>query len=245
MIDSHCHLDVPAFDGDREAVLLRARQAGVEGILVPAIRWDVQLDDPAIRIGVGFHPQIIPELDPNERATTPEALAAFAVQRRAVAIGECGLDGNTAERDVQEQLFRLHIRAARIAGLPLVVHVFHAHDRAPQILREERCTGGVMHSYSGGAELVPVYAALGFAFSFAGPVTYPNARRPLEAARAVPAELLLVETDAPDQSSRRGQRAEPAFLPDIVAAIAAARSTDAADLAALTAANARRVFAAW
>lgn len=245
MIDSHCHLDVPAFDRDREAVLLRARQAGIEGILVPAIRWDVQLADPMVRIGVGFHPQIVPQLDPAERATTPEALAELAVQRRAVAIGECGLDGNTAERDVQEQLFRMHVRAARIAGLPLVVHVFHAHDRAPQILREERCTGGVMHSYSGGAELVPVYAELGFAFSFAGPVTYPNARRPLEAARVVPPELLLVETDAPDQSSRRGQRSEPAFLPDIVAAIAAARSVEATDLAALTAANARRVFAAW
>ncbi|HEY0253200.1 MAG TPA: TatD family hydrolase, partial [Kofleriaceae bacterium] len=138
MIDSHCHLDVPAFDHDREAVLARARAAGLEGILVPAIRWDVTLDDPMIRIGVGFHPQIVPDLDAAERATTPEELAEFAKLRHAVAIGECGLDGNTGEPELQEALFRMHIRAARIANLPLVVHVFHAHDRASQILREER-----------------------------------------------------------------------------------------------------------
>ncbi|MFT3696873.1 MAG: TatD family hydrolase [Kofleriaceae bacterium] len=245
MIDSHCHLDVPAFDRDREAVLLRAKAAGVEGILVPAIRWDVALADPMIRIGVGFHPQIVPDLVPSEIATTPEALAAFAKQRGAVAIGECGLDGNTGEKELQEELFRMHIRAARIAALPLVVHVFHAHDRAPQILREERATGGVMHSYSGGADLVPTYVGLGFAISFAGPVAYPNARKPLEAVRRVPLDHLLVETDSPDQSSRPGQRAEPGFLPDIVAAIAAARALDPGEVASTTAANARRVFAAW
>ena len=104
----------------------------------------------------------------------------------------------------------MHIRAARGSRSPLVVHVLRAHDLAPRVLREERAheVGGVMHSYSGGADLVPVYRDLGFAFSFAGPVTYANARRPLEAVRAVPAELLLVETDAPDQApaKHRGGR---------------------------------------
>src|SRR6185312_7924285 len=113
------------------------------------------------------------------------------------------------------------IRAARAVNRPLVVHVLHAHDAAPRILREERAAdvGGVMHSYSGGVDLVGVYRDLGFAFSFAGPVTYANARRPIEAARAVPDELLLAETDAPDQApaTRRGGRSEPAFLPEIVA----------------------------
>ncbi|MEO8846917.1 MAG: TatD family hydrolase [Kofleriaceae bacterium] len=255
MIDSHCHLDVPAFDRDREAVLARA--AALTGILVPAIRpstWAAlreithPLIRPVIRIALGIHPQIVPELTADE-AITVDALAEAALAAGAVAIGETGLDGATGERERQEELLRLHVHAARLAKLPLVVHVLRAHDAAPRILREERAheVGGVMHSYSGGADLVPIYRDLGFAFSFAGPVTYPNARRPLEAVRAVPPELLLVETDAPHQApaSHRGERSEPAFLPEILAAVAAARGDDVAWITALTTANARRVFRAW
>jgi len=249
VIDSHCHLDLAAFDRDREDVLARAAAAGVEGILVPAIRpatWDAvrALAGGLVRIALGIHPQIVPDLDPSERALTPEALAQAARDAGALAIGECGLDGATGERELQEDLLRRHVRAARLAQLPLVVHVLRAHDLAPRVLREERAheVGGVMHSYSGGADLVPIYRDLGFAFSFAGPVTYENARRPLEAVRAVPADLLLVETDAPDQApaKHRGGRSEPAFVAEIVAAIAAATRRD--DIAAVTTANARRVF---
>ena len=132
---------------------------------------------------------------------------------------------------------------ARALRLPLVVHVLRAHDRAPRILRDERAAdvGGVLHSYSGGAGLVAVYRDLGFAFSFAGPITYPGARRPAEAARAVPDDLLLAETDAPDQSPRGG-RCEPAYVADVIAALAAARGTSTDAIAALTTANARRLF---
>ena len=251
MIDSHCHLDVAAFDRDREDVLARA--ATLTGILVPAIRpstWPTlrAIDHPLVRIALGIHPQIVPELTAGEELTE-EALAAAALAAHAVAIGETGLDGATGARERQEELLRLHVRAARLAKLPLVVHVLRAHDTAPRILREERAgeVGGVMHSYSGGAELVPIYRDLGFAFSFAGPVTYDNARRPLEAVRVIPEELLLVETDAPDQApaSRRGQRSEPAFLPEIIAAVATARGSDPSQIAAITTANARRVFRAW
>jgi len=126
------------------------------------------------------------------------------------------------------------------------VHVLRAHDLAPRVLREEnaRDVGGILHSYSGGAELVPVYRDLGMAFSFAGPVTYPNARRPLEAARAVPAELLLAETDAPDQApaAHRGGRSEPAFLGDVIAGLAAARGQDLPAVTTLVTANARRIL---
>jgi TatD DNase family protein len=125
--------------------------------------------------------------------------------------------------------------------------VLRAHDAAPRILREEGPIAGVLHSYSGGAELVPVYRDLGLAFSFAGPVSYPNARRPVEAARAIPADLLLVETDAPDQApeGHRGGRSEPAFLPAVIAALATARGVTPAEIRELTTANARRVFARW
>jgi TatD DNase family protein len=247
VIDTHCHLDVAAFDRDRAEVLARAVAAGVTGILVPAIRHRPNaIDHRLIRIALGIHPQIVPELPAGERALDAEHLASEAIAAGACAIGECGLDGATGERELQDALFRVQIRAARIARLPLVVHVLRAHDVAPQILREESAheVGGVLHSYSGGAELVATYARLGFAFSFAGPVTYPNARKPIEAARAVPADLLLAETDAPDQApaAHRGGRSEPAFVADVIAGLAAARGDDAA---ALCLANARRIFSAW
>lgn len=257
MIDTHCHLDLAAFDEDRDAVIARAGAAGVTGMLIPGIRprtW-AALGELArrhaaagVRFAVGVHPQIVPELGEDERAGDLEEQIARASEG-AVAIGECGLDGGTGERALQERIFRAHVRVARAAGKPLVVHVLRAHDAAPRILREERAgeCGVVLHSYSGGADLVAVYAGLGCAFSFAGPVTYPNARRPIEAARAAPAELLLAETDAPDQApeGHRGGRSEPAHLPAVIAGLAAARGAEPAELAALTAANAARLFRTW
>lgn len=278
VIDTHCHLDVAAFDADRDAVIARAGAAGVTGMLIPAIRprtW-AALEALArrhaaagVRFAIGIHPQIVPELDAAERGDGGEPGGELEdriarASAGAIAIGECGLDGATGERALQERIFRAHVRVARAVGKPLIVHALRAHDAAPRILREEGApaAGVVLHSYSGGADLVPVYAALGCAFSFAGPVTYPGARRPIEAARAVPAELLLAETDAPDQRPyelwaapgaaggaperiRRGGRSEPGFLPSVIAGLAAARGADAAEVAALTAANAARLFRGW
>ena len=255
MIDTHCHLDLAAFDADRDAVVARATAAGVTGILVPAIRprtWDAVRElarrhaAAGVRHALGIHPQIVPELLPDELAGDLTARLAEAAHD-AVAIGECGLDGGTGARALQEQIFRAHVRAARDTGKPLVVHVLRAHDAAPRILRDDGPVTGVLHSYSGGADLVAVYRDLGMAFSFAGPVTYGNARRPIAAARAVSDALLLAETDAPDQSPEphRGGRSEPAYVADVIAGLAAARGASAADLAALTTANARRIFASW
>lgn len=254
MIDTHCHLDVPAFDADRDDTVARAVAAGISGMVVPAIRprtWDAlralasRHHAAGVRWAIGVHPQIVPELDAAELANLEQRLADDAGE--AIAIGECGLDGGTANKELQETIFRMHVRVARALGKPLIVHVLHAHDVAPRILREERAPGGVLHSYSGGAELVPVYRDLGMAFSFAGPISYPNARRPVEAARVIPAELLLAETDAPDQApeGHRGGRSEPAFLPAVLAGLAAARGVDRTEIAALTTANARRLFASW
>jgi TatD DNase family protein len=255
MIDTHCHLDFAAFDADRDAVIARATAAGIAGMVIPAVRprtWDDvralarRHAAAGVRCALGIHPQIVPELAADELAgdlTTRLVEAA----RDAIAVGECGLDGGTSDHALQEQIFRAHIRAAREARKPLIIHVLRAHDAAPRILREEGPVAGVLHSYSGGAGLVGVYRDLGLAFSFAGPVTYANARRPLEAARAIPAELLLAETDAPGQApgAHRGGRSEPAFVASVIAGLAAARGESAADIAALTTANARRIFATW
>jgi TatD DNase family protein len=254
VIDTHCHLDLRAFDGDRDDVIARARAAGVRGMVVPAIRprtWArlAAWREPGIAIALGVHPQVVPELDDDERALACDADAlvraiddARAAGAPIVAVGECGLDGGTGERALQEQILRAHVIAARVLDLPLIVHVLRAHDAAPRLLEGG---AGVMHSYSGGAAMVATYAARGFAFSFAGPITYPNARRPIEAARVVPAELLLAETDAPDQAPapHRGGRSEPAMVASVIAGLATARAEDVAELAARTTANARRVFA--
>jgi TatD DNase family protein len=250
VIDTHCHLDLPAFDADREAALARAAGAGVRVVVVPAIRpatWPtlaaLARRHPELRVAFGIHPQIVAALPEAER--TVDGLAD-ALAAGAVAVGECGLDGGAPEPAEQERLFRAQIRVAREVGRPLLVHVLRAHDAARRILAEERAgdVGGILHSYSGGADLVPVYRDLGFAFSFAGPVTYAGSRRPVAAARAVPAPLLCAETDAPDQAPEphRGRRSEPAFLVEVVAGLARARGEAVADTAALTTANARRIL---
>ncbi|MDB4954461.1 MAG: Hydrolase, TatD family [Myxococcales bacterium] len=254
MIDTHCHLDLAAFDGDREATIARAEAAGVTGILIPGIRpqtWPALIElgrrSPLIRVALGIHPQVVPELAAAEvPVDLAEALAKAIEACGAVAVGECGLDGATGERERQELLFRAQIRAARAIKRPLVIHVLRAHDVAPRILREERAAevGGVLHSYSGGADLVPIYRELGMAFSFAGPITYPNARKPVAAARAIPDDCLLAETDAPDQapSAHRGGRSEPAYVREVITGLANARGVDPEAMVALTTANARRVF---
>lgn len=254
MIDSHCHLDVAAFDRDRSEVLARARDVGVTGILVPAIRpraWAALVAmcaaDPLLRCAIGIHPQIVPELEPDELShDLAERIAREAEAPGVVAIGECGLDGATGDRERQEAILRAHVRAAIAVGKPLVVHVLRAHDAAPRILREERAerVGGVMHSYSGGTELVPIYRDLGMAFSFAGPITYENARRPVEAVRAIPDEQLLAETDAPDQApaAHRGSRSEPAYVRDVIAGLARVKGTSLEAMIELTRANAQRLF---
>ena len=249
MIDTHCHLDLAAFDADRDAVIARALAAGVDGILVPAIRprtWaalgELVGRHTCLRAAYGIHPQIVPELHPDELADLEPRLAEACAG--AIAVGECGLDGGTGEHERQSQIFRTHIRVARALDKPLIVHVLRAHDAVPRILREEGPVRGILHSYSGGPELVSIYAALGMAFSFAGPITYANARRPIEAARAVPEDLLLVETDAPDQAPEphRPGRSEPAYVVAVIAGLATARGRSPSEIATLTAANAHRLL---
>jgi TatD DNase family protein len=255
VFDSHCHLDVEAFDLDREAVIGRATAAGVTAMLVPAIRprtWAALIElarhHASLQIALGVHPQIVPALEAGEADELAVALTRAVAEAAdvVVAIGECGLDGGVADQPRQAELFRVQLRVARALKLPVIVHVLRAHDVAPRILREEHVmdVGGVLHSYSGGAGLVGVYRDLGLAFSFAGPITYPNARRPIEAARLVPDDLLLVETDAPDQAAavHRGSRSEPAQLAAVIAGLASARGTTPEAIAQLTAANARRIF---
>jgi TatD DNase family protein len=255
MIDTHCHLDRPEFDRDRGEALARARAAGVTDLIVPAVGpdgWEalaaLAAATPGVHFGLGIHPQLLPELDARGDDRRLADLDAALSRGGAVAVGECGLDGGAAQAgapmDRQIAVLRGHLALARRHRLPVVLHALRALDPLLALLREEPLpAGGVLHSYSGSAEQVPPFADLGLHFSFAGAVTYARARRPLLAARAVPPGRLLVETDAPDQTPRphRG-RNEPAHLPWIAEAVAAAIGGPAAELDARTSEAARALF---
>jgi TatD DNase family protein len=262
MIDSHCHLDMPDFDADRAQVVARARQAGVTYLLVPGVSPDTWARTVSVaqdvsltaQLGLGhalgIHPQVVPELGDAEVDEGLSRLPAALRQSGAVAVGECGLDyrvERTPEgRQRQKRTLLEHIAIARQLELPLVLHVYKAHEDALQLLSSAHLpeAGGVLHSFSGSAELVPAYAALGLHFSFAGPVSWTGARKPPLAARAVPSGRLLLETDAPDQppEPHRGQRSEPAFMPHTLAALARLREVDAGQLAEETTGAARRLL---
>ena len=261
VIDTHCHLDAPPFDADRAAVLARARAAGVTDVVIPAIgpaRWaalrELVARTPGLHAGLGIHPQLLPEVDAREDdrmlADLDAALGAGAGPpgARVVCVGECGLDGGSvalgAPMDRQVRVLEGQLALARKYRLPVSLHMLRAADPLLEVLsRDGVPAGGALHSFSGSAEQVLPFARLGLHFAFAGPVTYERARRPLLAARAVPPERLLLETDAPDQTPRphRG-RCEPGFLAEVRDALAAALGATAAEVDALTTGNARRLF---
>jgi TatD DNase family protein len=255
VIDTHCHLDKADFGVDREAVLARARAAGVTDVVVPAIGpggWEdlaaYARRTAGVHFGLGIHPQLLPELDPAGDDRRLSDLEEALERGGAVGVGECGLDGPSVDAgaplDRQVEVLRAHLRLARRFELPVMIHCLKAHDALLALLDEEPLpAGGVLHSFSGSADQVRMYLRHGLHFSFAGPVTYERARKPLDAARAAPRERLLLETDAPDQTPRphRG-RNEPAYLPRIAAAVAAAIGATPAEVDALTTANARALF---
>lgn len=265
MFDSHCHLHDERMAPCWEDALRRARAAGVRGMLLAGVDlpgWQRQDllrgQHPDLAVAFGVHPQVVPLLHGDEGeaalARQLDALAGILAGEgplgRPHAVGELGLDAlgeaHRGSLDRQEAVFRAQLALARAHDLPVVLHILRAHDRALRVLREGGVPrrGGVVHSYSGPAELVPRYVALGLSLSFAGPIANPEARRTALAARAVPRERLLCETDAPDQTpaARRPAQNEPAFLTDVIAALARCRGEDPAEVAAYTEDNARRLF---
>ena len=252
MIDTHCHLDVPRFDADRPEVLNRAWAAGLTGLVIPAIgptAWQPLLEwpkrDARVQVGLGIHPQLLPSLD---EADDQKHLALLdsLLPGGAIAVGECGLDGPSEAGAPMERQLRVlheHFELARRYDLPLLVHCYRAHPHLQRYLKEHPIppAGLLMHSYSGSADLTPFYVKAGCHFSFAGPVSFPEARKPLAALAKIPLERLMAETDAPDQAPHphRGERSEPGYLPFILDSMATVLGVE---LRERTAENARRFF---
>ncbi|RKO67958.1 TatD family hydrolase [Desulfofundulus salinus] len=251
LIDSHAHLDDRKFEADREEMLDRAQKAGVVQIInagydLPSSARSISLAAkyPFVFAAVGIHP--------HDAGGVPEdylvRLREMSRRRGVVAIGEIGLDyyRDLSPRDVQQRVFREQLALARELGLPVIIHDRDAHGDILDILRRDGVgpAGGVMHCFAGSWEMARECMAMGFYISFAGPVTYPNARRPKEVAARVPLERLLVETDAPylTPQARRGNRNEPAYVRYVAEEIAALKGVTLEELARATTANARCLF---
>lgn len=253
LIDSHCHLDFPAFADDLPGVIARAKAAGVGGLLTISTRVAkadtyraIAETYPEVLFTVGTHPHDAAD----EPDVTAEDIARAAGHPRCVGIGEAGLDFHydTSPREVQERVFRTHIEASRLAGLPLVIHARSADDEMVRILTEEHGRGrfdAVLHCFSSTARLAEIGVALGFYVSFSGILTFKNSQEIRRiAGDVVPRDRLLVETDAPYLAPvpHRGRPNEPAFVAHTAAVLASTIGESADEAARLTTGNFARLF---
>jgi TatD DNase family protein len=245
LIDTHCHLDVAAFDADRDAVLARARAAGVDAIVVPGVLaadwdglWALCADAAGLYPALGLHPVYLDRHTPADL----RALETWIAGRRPLAIGEIGLDYHVpdADRGRQQRLFEAQLTIAREAGLPVILHVRKAHDAVLGILKRLRVRGGICHAYNGSLQQAQQYLDLGFRLGFGGMLTFERSRKLRALAQALPAQALVLETDAPDLTvaQHRGERNSPEYLPYCLAALAGVRGEPEAQVARVTTANA-------
>lgn len=257
LADSHLHLHDARMVASADTALLRAREASVALFIlagVDAQSWAVQdaiaARHPDVWVTYGVHPQIVAEQSDQNLDAELQALEQKLTTHPCCGVGEIGLDAYTKERKAtlprQERAFVAQLRLAKKFDLPVALHILAAHPAALAVLRQEGVPkrGGVVHSYSGSAELARDYAELGLHLSFAGTITNESAKRARAACAVVPADRFLLETDSPDQTplARRPLRNEPAFLIDIAEAAAVLRGVSVEELAAQSWANTVRLF---
>ena len=252
LIDSHCHLDYYT-DAERPDVLARAAAAGVGAMVTIGTTLTqsqrltaIAAVQPNLWCTVGVHPHHAGEAP----VPTPDEIAALTDDPKVIGIGESGLDYfyDRSPRDVQRAGFRAHIRAARLAGLPLAIHARDADQDIAAILQDERDTGGefsfLLHCFSSTRALAEAAIAIGGYVSFSGILTFPKSHELREIARDLPTDRLLVETDAPYLAPVpvRGKRNEPAYVAHTARVLAEARGLEPEALAELTTANFHRLF---
>jgi TatD DNase family protein len=252
LVDSHCHLDFPDFDGELPEILGRARTAGVTRMvtictrlrLEPHVRALAEAND-GVFYAAGTHPMSAAE----EPMATVDQLVALAQHPKFVGIGESGLDYHYTARTkaVQQHSLRIHIAAARITGLPLIIHARAADDDMAAILTDEFKNGAyacVMHCFSSGAALAQAALDLGFFLSMSGIAAFPKSDDLRTIFRSAPLDRILLETDSPYLAPppHRGRRNEPAYTAHTAAAGAALYGLTLEDFAEQTSANFDRLF---
>lgn len=250
LVDSHVHLNLPAFALDADAVIERANQAGVSRMVLPATHAAAWLsiknmcsEHAGIYPAFGLHPVFLSEHAPQHVQT----LSSWLDANQSVAVGEIGLDFHLEHTDkhLQREYFARQLELAVERNLPVIVHARDALEEVILTLRRYGSLRGVVHSFSGSQQQAENLWKLGFHLGIGGPVTYERAQRLRRIVSHMPIEFLLLESDAPDQpdASHRGQRNEPARVVNILKCVAALRQQSEADVAAATTTNARRLFA--
>jgi TatD DNase family protein len=252
VFDSHCHLDFPDFAEELDAVVLRARAAGVERMITIStqVRRGQNLvaiaeKYPEVSFTIGTHPHQAAE----EAETDAEAIRVFAAHPKCVGIGEAGLDYhyNYAPEAIAKKVFRAQIGLARELNLPLVIHAREADDDIAAILREEMAAGAfkaVLHCFTSSRALAETGVELGLYVSFSGVITFKNSTELRAIAADIPLDRLLVETDAPFLAPvpHRGRRNEPAFVVDTARALAEIKGVTAEEIGEVTRENTLKLF---
>jgi TatD DNase family protein len=253
LIDSHAHIQGKEYAGEAEAVISRAREAGVEKIIVVGGAGDLSSNQAAVALAdcyenlyatVGMHPHDAKDVGEEEL----EKLQELTTRPKVIAVGETGLDFyyNHSPHGMQRNIFTRFIRMARETGLPLVVHERDAHKDVAEFLRREGAgkINGVIHCFTGDYEAARNYLDLGFYLSFTGIITFKNAQPLREVLRKVPLERMFVETDSPYLTPvpYRGKRNEPAYVRFVAETIAKIKDLTIDEVARVTTQNVRELF---
>lgn len=263
-IDSHCHLDAPEFEPDRDQVVARARAAQVGLLVLPAVEAAgfetvrALAHAHGMAYALGIHPLYVDRAGPGDLQRLKECLQLWRDDPRLVAVGEIGLDHFVPglDRALQQRMYEAQLRLARDAGLPVLLHVRRSADALLAGLGRVPVAGGIVHAFNGSASQAQRFIARGFALGFGGALSFERALRIRELAATLPEQALVLETDAPDippqwlyrtAEERRvdgggHHRNEPFQLPRIAATLAALRGWSLADTARITSGNVRRVL---
>lgn len=249
LVDSHCHLDFEAFDGDRKQVVERARTKGIREIIIPGVRrsgWKrirtLCESSPQLHACYGLHPYLADEHTDKDIVQ----LKQWLQNNPCVAVGECGLDyrKNQADRHTQMKFFRAQLDIAQAVGKPVEIHSVRATEDVINTIRDYPGMRGMIHSFSGSYEQARQLLDLGFYISLGGAITYTRASKLRTIAGKIPLDSILIESDAPDQAdaAHHDERNEPAYIINVLKTLAELRNEPIEEIAAQTTKNAQALF---
>ncbi|MBR7122915.1 MAG: TatD family hydrolase [Oscillospiraceae bacterium] len=249
LFDTHAHMNDPAFDEDREAVILGLKDKGVANFLNVGCCLESSKDCvamaekyPFVYASVGTHPDSANEVNGDVLAQYKE----MARHPKVRAIGEIGLDYyyETVPREIQIKAFRMQMELARELGMPVIVHERNAHDDGMRVVKEFKDVTGVFHCYSGSAEMARQLVDMGWYIGFTGVLTFKNARKAVETAQRIPLDRIVLETDCPFMAPEpfRGRRNDPGYLIEMAKKLAEIRSIPVEEAIQITTANAKRLY---
>ncbi len=249
LFDTHAHLNDPAFDEDRETVLLGLRDKGVEyvmnvGCCLESSRDCIAMAEtyPFVYASVGTHPDSAQEV--NEEVL--EQYRKMAQHPKVLAIGEIGLDYyyETIPRETQQKAFRMQMELARELKMPVIIHEREAHDDGMRVVKDFKDVTGVFHCYSGSAEMARQLVNMGWYISFTGVLTFKNARKAVETAQRIPLDRIVLETDCPFMAPEpfRGKRNDSGYLYRMAEKLAELRGISVEEVHAITTENAKRLY---